>query len=56
MGNEELLVYCRSVDKKLLVALSKLGSTQAAATKLTKNDLSQLLDYLFTYPSDGILY
>ena len=37
-----------SVDNKLLVALSDLGSTQDAATELTKTDLSQLLDYLST--------
>ena len=51
-----LLYYGRAVDKKLLFALSKLGSTQAASTKLTKTDLSQILDYLSTYPDDGILY
>ena len=51
-----LLYYGRVVDNKLLVALSELRSTQAAATKLTKADLSQLLDYLSTYPDDGILY
>ena len=51
-----LLYYGCAVDIKLLVALSKLGSTQAAATELTKTDLSQLLDYLSTYPDDGILY
>ena len=36
--------YGRAVDNKLLVALSELGSAQAAATKLTKTDLSQLLE------------
>ena len=51
-----LLYYGRAVENKLLVALSKLGFTQAAATKLTKTDLSQLLDYLSTYPDDCILY
>ena len=51
-----LLYYGRAIDNKLLVALSKLGSTQAAATKLTKANLSQLLDYLSTYPDNGILY
>ena len=38
-----LLYYDRAVDNKLLVALSELGSTQAASTELTKTDLSQLL-------------
>ena len=51
-----LLYYGCAVYNKLLVALRKLGSTQAAATELTKTDLSQLLDYLSTYPDDGILY
>ena len=51
-----LLYHGRAVDNKILVALIELGSTQAAATKLTKTDLSQLLDYLSTYPDDGILY
>ena len=51
------LLYCgHAVDNKFLVTLRELGSTQAAATKLTKTDLSQLLDYLSTYPDDGILY
>ena len=50
------MYYGRSVDNKLLIALSNLGSTQDAATELTKTDLSQLLDYLSTYPDDGILY
>ena len=45
-----LLYYGRAVDNKLLVALSDLASTQASATELTKANLSQLLDYLSTYP------
>ena len=51
-----LLYYGRAVDNKLLVSLCNLGSTQAASTELTKTNLSQLLDYLSTYPGDGILY
>ena len=51
-----LLYYGRAVDNKLLVSLSELGSTQAASTELTKTDLSQILDYLATYPDNGILY
>ena len=39
-----LLYYGRAVDNKLLVALGKLDSTHAAATKLSKADISQLLD------------
>ena len=50
-GDEELVVYCATiiqegaVDNKLLVALSDLAPTQAAATELTKTNLSQLFDY-----------
>ena len=36
--------------------ISELGSSQDSATKLTNAYLSQLLDYLDTYPNDGILY
>ena len=39
-----LLYYGCVVDNKLLVSLSELGPTQAAATELTKTYLSQLLD------------
>ena len=45
-----------AVDNNLPVALIDLASTQAAATEITKTDLSQLLDYLSTYPDNGILY
>ena len=51
-----LLYYGRAVDNKLIVALSDLASTQASATEPTTTNLSQLLDYLSTYPDDGILY
>ena len=51
-----LLYDGRTVDNKLLIALRKIGSTQTAATKLTKTDLSQLLNYLSTYPDNGIPY
>ena len=51
-----LLYYGRALEKNLLVALIDLASTQAAATELTKTDLSQLIDYLSIYPNDGILY
>ena len=51
-----LLYYGRAVYNKLIISLSDLGSTQAAATELTKTDISQLLDYLSTYPDDSILY
>ena len=38
------------------MSYSDLASTQASATELTNTNLSQLLDYLSTYPDDGILY
>ena len=51
-----LLYYGCAVDNKLLIDISKPGSTQAEAIEITNTDLSQLLDYLSTYPDDGILY
>ena len=52
----ELLFYCRAVDNKLLVGLSELGQQQASATEATKDAITQLLDYVATYTSDGITY
>ena len=51
-----LLYYARAVDNKLLVALSAISSQQAAATENTATAATQLLDYVATYPSDGITY
>ena len=51
-----LLFYGRAIDNKLLVALSKLGQQQASATEATNDEITQLLDYVATYPSDGITY
>ena len=51
-----LLFYGRAVDNKLLVALSELGQQQASATEATNDAITQLLDYVATYPSDGIYY
>ena len=50
-----LLYYINAVDNKLLVTLSKIGSTQAAATEITNSDFSLIPDYLATYPYNGIL-
>ena len=44
-----LLYVGRAVNNKLLVALSAIGAQQAAA-------IEQLLDYVATYPNDGILF
>ena len=51
-----LLYYARAVDNKLLCALSAIGSRQAAATEKTNVAVAQLLDYVATYPDDGIIY
>ena len=51
-----ILFYGRAVDNNLLVALSELGKQQASATEATNDAITQLLDYVATYPSDGISY
>jgi hypothetical protein len=51
-----LLYYARAVDNKLLATLSTISSQQAKATENTAKAVHQLLDYVATYPSDGITY
>lgn len=51
-----LLYYARATDPKLLVPLSAIGTQQAAPTEATAAAVSQLLDYVATYPADGITY
>ena len=51
-----LLYYARAVDNKLLATLSAISSQQACATENTNKAVNQLLDYVTTYPSDGITY
>ena len=51
-----LLYVGRAVNNKLLVALSAIGSHQTAATEDTAAAIGQLLDYVATYPNDGILF
>ena len=51
-----LLYYVRAVDNKLLVALNAVGMQQSAATEQTEQAISQLLDYVATYPNDGTIY
>ena len=46
----------RSVNNKLIVALSEIGYQQAATTKETADAIEQLLDYIATYPNNGILF
>ena len=52
----ELLYVGRAVNNKLLVALSAIGAQQTAATEDTAVAIEQLLDYMATYPNDGILF
>jgi hypothetical protein len=51
-----LLYYARAVDNKLLVALSAIASRQAKATVAMEQAVHLLLDYVATYPNDGIVY
>ena len=48
--------YGIAVNNKLLVTLNKIGTHQAAATESTNEDFNQMLDYLATYPNNGIVY
>ena len=53
----EALIYVgRAVNNKLLAALSAIGAQQASATEETAAAIEQLLDYVATYPNDGILF
>ena len=52
----DLLYVGISVNNKLLVALSAIGAQQAAETEETAAVIEQLLDYVATYPDDGILF
>ena len=51
-----LLYVGRSVKNKLLVAFNAIGSHQAAATEETADVIKQRLDYVTTYPDNGILF
>ena len=51
-----LLYVGRAVKNKILVALSEIGAQQAAATEDIAATIEQLLDYVATYPNDGILF
>ena len=51
-----LLYYARAVDNKLLTTLSTISSQQVKATEHTARAVHQLLNYVATYPSDGITY
>ncbi len=51
-----LLYYARAGDNKLLVALSAIAACQSYATVATEQAVHLLLDYIATYPADGIVY
>jgi hypothetical protein len=51
-----LLYYAHAVDNKLLVALSAIAARQAKATVATEQAVNLLLDYVATYPNNGIVY
>jgi hypothetical protein len=50
------LYYARVVGNKLLVALSAISAHQAKATVATELAVNLLLDYVATYPHNGIAY
>ena len=52
----ELLYYSHSIDKKLLVVLSKFVQQQDTAMGATNDSIHQILDYVATYPNNGITY
>ena len=52
----DLIYVGRAVNNKLLVALSAIGAQQSSATEDTAAAIEQLLDYVATYPNDGILF
>ena len=51
-----LLYVGRAVNNTLLLTLSAIGSQQAAAIEDTSAAIEQLLDYVATYPNNGILF
>ena len=51
-----LLYYVQAVENKLVGDLNELGKQKASSTKDTDAALLQILDYIATYPNDGILF
>ena len=51
-----LLYYSRSVDIKLLIGLSAIGTQQVADMEKKSAAIDQFLDYIPTYPNDGITF
>ena len=50
------LYYGQAVDNKLLVTLREIGTQQEKATESTATSINQILEYVATYPNDGITY
>ena len=50
------MYYARAFHNILLVGLSTIGAQQAVATEQTAAAIGQMLDYVATYPNDGINY
>jgi hypothetical protein len=48
--------YARAVNNKLLVALNAIIACKSCATVATEQAVHLLLDYVATYPSDGIIF
>ena len=46
----------RAVNNKLIVALSIIGFQQSSATIETEDAIEQLIDYVATYPDNGIIF
>jgi hypothetical protein len=51
-----LLYYARAVNNKLLVVLSAIAACQAKATVATEQAVNLLLNYVASYPNDGIVH
>ena len=51
-----LLYVVRAANTKLLEELSAIGAHQAASTVKTEEAIEEILDYIATYPDDGIIF
>jgi hypothetical protein len=51
-----LLYYAQAVDYKLLAVLNAISAQQAKTTVHTKQLVETLLNYVATYPNNGIVY
>ena len=50
------MYIARSVKNKLLVGLSAIGAQKANNTEMTSEAIDQVLNYVATYPKNGINY